>query len=106
MTAFALTLEWPDGREETVSATGTQTVVEAAEDAGIALPIGCRTGACATCVGQLLEGRIDHRRRPRALKPRHHEEDYVLLCIAEPRTDCRLRVGSAIQRELVTNPWN
>ena len=98
-------LAWKDGRQETVTVDPSETILAAAEEADIALPFGCRTGACATCTGRLLEGKIEHRRPPRALKGRHLEAGYVLLCTAEPRTDCCIEVGAEIQAELVTNPW-
>ena len=112
--AHAVVLVWRDGqdgsgergdREERLSVAGNETVLAAAERAGVALPFGCRTGACATCTGQLLDGRIEHARPPRALKERHREAGYVLLCIAEPRSNCRIVVGAGVQTELVSNPW-
>lgn len=105
MTGHRVTLVFADGREERLTVGRETTVYAASEAAGIGLPVGCRTGACATCTGQLLAGEVDHRREPRALKPRHREDGYVLLCIARPRADCRIRVGRAVARELVSNPW-
>lgn len=101
---FQVILEWRDGRTETV-AVGEEPILDAAERADVALPFGCRTGACATCVGRLCEGAVDHRRPPRALKERHLTAGYVLLCIASPRTDCRVEVGADVQSDLVENPW-
>ncbi|WP_049899776.1 2Fe-2S iron-sulfur cluster-binding protein [Halococcus agarilyticus] len=103
--AHDVALEWPDGHEERVSVAEDEPILSAAEHAGVALPFGCRTGACATCTGKLLDGRIEHTRPPRALKQRHRDAGYVLLCIAEPRSDCRIAVGADIQAELVSNPW-
>ncbi|NUC74218.1 2Fe-2S iron-sulfur cluster binding domain-containing protein [Haloterrigena sp. SYSU A558-1] len=121
-----VTLEWPDADRETrtVAVDEDETVLEAAERADIALPFGCRTGACGTCTGRLLEadgaesaagdderGTIDvtdafsYRRSPRALKDRHRADGYVLLCIASPRVGCRLAVGASVHTELVDNPW-
>jgi len=100
-----LTLAWDDGREETLDAIPDESVTEAADRAGVGLPVGCLTGACATCTGELLAGELDHRREPRALKQRHREDGYVLLCIAEPRSDVRVRVGADVAGELVSNPW-
>lgn len=102
---FRVTLTWSDGREEHVVASGDEPILDAAADAGISLPMGCLTGACATCTGKLLDGRVEHARQPRALKDRHLEAGYVLTCIAKPRSDCRLRVGADVQAELVENPW-
>jgi ferredoxin len=81
------------------------SVLEAAERAGIGLPFGCRTGACATCTGRLLDGTVVHRRPPRALKQRHRDDGYVLTCVAVPETDCTLEVGGDVHTDLVSNPW-
>ncbi|TYL39471.1 ferredoxin [Natronococcus pandeyae] len=125
MATHDVTLEWPNDPTRTVAVDADETVLQAAERAGEALPYGCRTGACGTCVGRLLEvdggaaadDRTDeertvdvddafaYRRAPRALKPRHRDDGYVLLCVATPEADCRIAVGSQIQSELVDNPW-
>ncbi|WP_227354726.1 2Fe-2S iron-sulfur cluster-binding protein [Haladaptatus salinisoli] len=94
-----------DGRNESVRTDGEESILEAAERAEIGLPFGCRIGACATCTGRLLDGRIEHARPPSALKPRFLDEGYVLLCIARARADCRIEVGVDVQKELVENPW-
>jgi ferredoxin len=105
MTTYDVRLAWPDGREASVAVPEDSTVLDAAEAADVSLPFGCRTGACATCTAELLAGDVEHRRPPRALKERHLAAGYVLLCIAEPRADSRLRVGSDVAAELVENPW-
>jgi len=106
VTAFEVRLEWRDGgRTETVGVGDGETILGAAESAGIGLPFGCKTGACGTCTARLLEGAVDHRRPPRALKERHLEDGYVLTCIATPTADTRLEVGAAVQADLVPNPW-
>ncbi|MDS0476369.1 2Fe-2S iron-sulfur cluster-binding protein [Natrinema sp. 1APR25-10V2] len=127
MTSHDVTLEWPDGRTLTLEVDEDETILGAAECDGAVLPYGCRTGACGTCSGRLLEveearpdgecdadGAIDARavddavaycRLSRALKDRHRAAGYVLLCIASPRADCRIAVGSSVHTELVDNPW-
>lgn len=106
MPAHHLALTWPDGREETVLANGDESILVAAESADLSLPFGCRTGACASCVGRLVEGDVDHVRPPRALRPRHREVGFVLCCIARPRTACRVVVGNGVRTGLVSNPWD
>ncbi len=103
--AHRVDLVWRDGREETVRARDDETVLEAAERADVGLPFGCRTGACGTCTGRLLAGDLDHARPPRALKERHRADGYVLLCVAEPHSSCRVEVGTAVHADLVDNPW-
>ena len=100
-----VTLEWRDGRKATVDVAEGESVVEAVEREGLGLPYGCLYGVCGTCAGRLLAGDLVHTDRPRALKPRHSDAGYVLLCIAEPRSDCRIEVGATVQADLVSNPW-
>lgn len=98
-------LRWPGDRDERVPAAPGETVLEAAERAGVGLPFGCRTGACGTCTGRLTAGSVRYRRPPRALKRRHVRDGFVLLCVAEPRADCRFDVGTDVASRLVSNPW-
>jgi ferredoxin len=120
-----VTLERADGSDRTIEVETGETVLEASERTERTVPFGCRTGACGTCAGRLLEvgeagddgdgdatdgsagvaDAFEYRREPRALKPRHREAGYVLLCIALPRADCRVAVGSKARRDLVDNPW-
>jgi len=51
-------------------AKGSQTIVEAAIDAGVHLPYGCRNGACGACKGKVVEGKV-------------HLEDYQSSVISE-----------------------
>ncbi|ESS06057.1 MAG: ferredoxin [uncultured archaeon A07HB70] len=102
------TLEWANGRTLSVEPQPDEPVLDAAERADAGLPYGCRHGACGTCAARLLDGdpgSLDHRRPPRALKPRHLDAGYVLLCVAEARSDCRLRVGSDVLAETRPAPW-
>ena len=45
-------------------AKGSQTIVEAAIDAGVDLPYGCRNGACGACKGRVVEGKVKHSSAP------------------------------------------
>jgi ferredoxin len=103
--ARSVTLTWADGRSETVTVAPDETILDAAERADLGLPFGCLTGACGTCTAHLESGEVTHERPPRALKERHREGGYVLCCVARPETNCELRVGADVQRELVPNPW-
>lgn len=102
---YTVTLVWDDGRTEEIRTAVTDTVLAAAEAADVGLPYGCLYGACGTCAAALLAGDVHHRRPPKALKPRHLAEGYVLLCVATSTADCRVRVGADVQAELVPNPW-
>jgi len=101
---YAIDLE-RGGETVRIDAERDETILDAAESADVGLPFGCRTGACGTCTGRVLAGSIDHRRPPRALKGKHLDAGYALLCIAEPRADSRIAVGKDVVAELVDNPW-
>jgi ferredoxin len=99
-------LDWRGSeRTEQITILDGGTILDAAENAGIGLPFGCRTGACGTCTARLLEGDIAYKRPPRALKQRHRKQGYILTCIAQPSTDLHLEVGGDVHGDLVENPW-
>ena len=43
-----------------------ETVLEAALRQGINLPYGCKNGACGSCKGKLLSGKVSHGDHARA----------------------------------------
>ncbi|MFA9428166.1 2Fe-2S iron-sulfur cluster-binding protein [Natronorubrum sp. A-ect3] len=122
MTAHDVTLEWPDGRHDTVTVEPRETVLEAALREGVRLPYDCRKGTCTACVGRLSSiedddsdveassptnaaAAFDYRRQPEALTERERADGYVLLCIAMARADCRVAVGPMVRAELGDSPW-
>ncbi|RDS84346.1 NAD(P)H-flavin reductase [Dyella psychrodurans] len=65
-----------------------ETVLEAAQRAGIALPYSCRAGVCGSCKAALIEGRCEYPRNPpTALDVHDRARHAVLLCQAVPATD-------------------
>jgi ferredoxin len=89
---FRVTLQ-PGG--ETFTAAADQTLLLASLAAGIALPWSCRTGTCRTCIARLEGGRVEHRIPWPGLSAEEKAEGFILPCVAEPRSDCTLRSGSA-----------
>lgn len=81
-----------------------QTILDAADRAGVRLPSGCRDGHCISCAARLLEGRVDQSDAV-ALSPAQRDDGFVLLCVARPRSDCTVRVGREAQRPLFVNPF-
>lgn len=124
MTHYDVTLERAGGSDRTIEVDESETVLEAAQRAGVRLPSDCRKGTCTTCVGRVLavDGdreeaddsepdrldvatAVDYRRPPRGLDESERAEGYALLCIAMPRADCRIQVGPRVRAEVGDSPW-
>jgi len=85
---FTVTLK-STGRRFPVAAD--ETVLEAAQRAGVALPYSCRAGVCGSCKATLLEGRCEYPRNPPlALNASALAQHAVLLCQAVPASDLLL----------------
>ena len=69
-----------------------QTVLSAAEAAGLSLPSSCCTGVCTTCAAVISEGNVD---QPDAMGVRSdlQEQGYALLCVSFPRSNLTLKTG-------------
>lgn len=65
-----------------------ETVLEAAQRAGLALSYSCLAGVCGSCKATLLQGECAYPRNPpAALSAAERARDAVLLCQAVPQTD-------------------
>jgi CDP-4-dehydro-6-deoxyglucose reductase len=65
-----------------------ESILQAALNAGLVLPYGCRDGACGTCKGKLIEGTIDYGRySASALSDAEKSAGSVLFCQARARGD-------------------
>jgi ferredoxin len=60
---------------------GDKPILVAGEDAGAALPYGCRMGICHTCVGRLCSGQV---RDLRTGKVSGSEGEMVRTCVNAP----------------------
>jgi CDP-4-dehydro-6-deoxyglucose reductase len=85
-----------------------ETVLEAAQRAGLALPYSCRAGVCGSCKAVLLEGECHYPRNPpAALNAIEQAQHAILPCQAVPRSDLLLEarevasVEDIPKRELV-----
>ena len=65
-----------------------ESILQAALNAGLVLPYGCRDGACGSCKGKLIEGRIDYGHySEKALPGAEREQGFALFCQAKLLTD-------------------
>jgi len=69
-------------------AAADTTLLQAALDAQLLVPYGCRDGACGACKGRVLTGEVDHGRSPEStLSSAERERGGVLMCCAHARSD-------------------
>jgi CDP-4-dehydro-6-deoxyglucose reductase len=70
-----------------------ETVLQAAMRADLMIPYGCRNGACGTCKGLVLEGRVDFgAHQPTTLSDDEKRRGLALFCVARPLTDVVIEV--------------
>ncbi|MEB3260654.1 MAG: 2Fe-2S iron-sulfur cluster-binding protein [Cyanobacteriota bacterium] len=81
-----------EGTRHTFTARADQTVLAAAEAAGVPLPNSCCSGVCTTCAARLLQGSV-HQPDAMGVKAELREEGYALLCVAFPRSDLEVLAG-------------
>ncbi|MFT7228825.1 MAG: CDP-4-dehydro-6-deoxyglucose reductase [Methylophilaceae bacterium] len=71
----------------------SQTVLEAAIESGINLPYGCRTGACGSCKGKVISGKVMHDDyQGTAMTDEELAEGNALFCCARTLEDLTIDV--------------
>jgi len=82
---FKITLQ---SSGQTFIATRYETILESALRQGMGLPYGCRNGACGSCKGQLVSGKIEYNNVPlTGLTEQDIESGMILFCQARPVSD-------------------
>lgn len=75
------------------SVADNATILEAALDAGINLPYGCKNGACGACKGKVITGQVDLGiAQDSALPTDERTAGLALFCCAKPLSDVTLEV--------------
>lgn len=101
----AVVFELEDGRTERVEVKDGQTILEAADEAGLELRSGCRQGQCTSCTGKLLDGDVEYVETPKAVDDEKRAEGYVSLCISRPDGECRIAKHDGILVEAFPRVW-
>lgn len=81
-----------DGVRHSFACRGDQTVLQAAEAAGVPLPSSCCSGVCTTCAARLNSGSV-HQPDAMGVKAELRQQGYALLCVSFPRSDLDVLAG-------------
>jgi CDP-4-dehydro-6-deoxyglucose reductase len=75
------------------AAGADESLLDAAQRQGLTLPYGCRNGACGTCKGKVLAGRVGYPdAAPDGLEPGAADDGYALFCQARAQSDLTVEV--------------
>lgn len=77
------------GSTHTLTVPENQTVLAAAQAAGLDLPSSCNAGVCTTCAAQILEGSVDQS-DGMGVSPELQTQGYALLCVSYPRSNLKI----------------
>jgi ferredoxin len=80
----------------------SQSVLQAAEAAGIELPSSCRNGTCRTCLCRLRSGSVVYAIEWPGVSAEEVADGYFLPCVAHAASD--LVVEQALARSLFDDP--
>ncbi|MBW4517110.1 MAG: 2Fe-2S iron-sulfur cluster binding domain-containing protein [Timaviella obliquedivisa GSE-PSE-MK23-08B] len=77
------------GSTQTLTVPEDQTILSAADAAGLNFPSACNAGVCTTCAAQVLSGTVEQS-EGMGLSPDLQAQGYALLCVSYPRSDLRI----------------
>jgi len=83
---FAITLKT---RNERFECGADETILKAAQRAGVRWPFSCASGVCGTCRTRKIAGEIEMNQGG-GLRPREVAQGWMLPCCSKPRSDLEL----------------
>lgn len=78
-----------EGQATELEVDADETILSTALDNGLDIPHDCKLGVCMTCPARLISGAVDQSEG--MLSDDVVERGYSLLCVAYPRSDCRIK---------------
>ncbi len=69
---------------KTIPCDPTDTLLDAADQAGVTLAVGCRMGSCGACKQSISSGEVCYDVAPRGLSESDRATGQVLVCVAKP----------------------
>ncbi len=73
----------------TLRGDGRLSLLDIAEDAGLEISYGCRSGSCGECKVKVLSGEVESE-NDEGLDEADRAAGFVLSCVARPRGDCKI----------------
>lgn len=77
------------GNVHVLTVSEDETILAAAQAAGLDLPTSCSAGVCTTCAAQILSGTVDQS-DGMGVSPELQAQGYALLCVSYPRSDLKI----------------
>ena len=77
------------GTTQTITVDEQETILAAAQAAGLELPTSCSAGVCTTCAALITEGSVSQE-DGMGVSQELQDQGYALLCVAYPTSDIKL----------------